>query len=140
MQDIGLPTLTLKATGNVPVSVFVALDASAPRGVAVAGANVRTIGISEVGQRSAPNLIEALGGTATAYAAIANDELGVYTQGHVALVTAGTGGFTNGDLLESAAGGLAVTSTVTGHFVGAVALDTVPAGAQGLVLIIRDVK
>lgn len=106
------------ASGNINPSVFVKLDTSNNFSVLQAGANARTIGITSEGTKYAP------GTNSNTYNAVQGDEVTVYGLGDVCLLTIGSGGCTVGDLLESDANGAGVTSTTSGHAVGAVALET----------------
>jgi phosphoribosylformylglycinamidine (FGAM) synthase-like amidotransferase family enzyme len=69
-------------------------------------------------------------GFVTSEQATAGKPVTVRTDGF-SLAVAGTGGFTRGDKLTAAAGGVLVTTTTAAHKVCAIAEDTVAAGELG---------
>ena len=124
------------ANGNINVSVFIKPDPSIYCGYIQAGSGDKPIGISGEGMYSAPNLINALGGSSTTtYVATAGQEFLAYNEGDVCPLTAGTGGWTNGDFLKPDTNGNGITTTTVGDYYDARALSTVVAGALGQVQI-----
>ena len=113
------PNLTLKATGNITPSRIVKLVSGTDHGVAIsASATSPNIGVAQQGTRRAPGT-----GDDDGYAAIAGENIGVYSAGSgVGLVElAGTSAV--GDALTSDANGRAVTTTTEGDFIIGWALE-----------------
>jgi len=120
--------------GNVGVSCFVKPYTSADNTVAIASTNDIIAGISSEAGR-APNLPGV-----TVYAGITGDQMKVYGDGQVCLLTLGTGGATAGDKLKSDSSGYGVVAATTGTTVqqiGAEALQTGSAGDRIKVRVLR---
>ena len=109
------------AGGNVRVSRFVKSDTSDDFQVLEADANERVIGISQEGAREAPLP------NVTLYAGQDGDNMQVYQQGDICLLTLGSGGATRGSRLKSDADGAGVEIAAIGatqQFYGALALES----------------
>lgn len=121
-----------KANGTISPAVFVKIDTTGD-GLAIqaAAATDLTVGVSQVGMKRAPGLP----GSDNTIAAQAGDMIQVYSIGDVCLLTFG-GTVTRGDLLTSNASGQGITTTTTGNWCGARALQSGTTGSQGLVQIV----
>ena len=130
----------MQAAGNITRASFVKVYTSANNQVVAAGANDRTIGIAQIGGRTAPLPSETQD---PAYAAQANENLLVHTldnQRDDVVLQIGSGGCTAGDELKSDASGygvVAATGTVTRQNIGAIALETASAGELCKVMIVN---
>lgn len=120
-----------RAGGNINPSSFVKVDTSADNQCLQAGAGEHAIAISQAGTKDAPGITGA-----TAYAAQSGDNIEVFGQGELCNLLAGTGGFVRGDFLKSDANGAGVTTTSSGDFVGAYALESAAAGTLGRVQVL----
>lgn len=119
MSSQYIVTPNLEANGNILPSVFVKQDLTQDFSVIQSTANARTFAISQPGVKYPPGTPGDQG-----YAFIQGDACTLYGPGSVCLLAIGSGGVTRGDLLESDANGAGVTSTTSGHNVGAVALES----------------
>jgi hypothetical protein len=120
----------VRANGSINVSTFVKLDSSTSDRVIACGATTdKPLGISQEFGDTPPTP-----GAASGVAAIAGEPIVVYTVGDVCYLTAGSAGWTAGDLLTSDANGNGTTATTSNWF-GAIALATVPASALGIVQV-----
>lgn len=127
-------TIQFVAGGSITPASFVKVSTAADFTALIAGANDPVIGISSAAAHDAP-----ISGASTT-AAESGDSLEVHPIGSVALLTAGSGGWTRGDELKSDSSGYGVTRATTGttvQQVGAIALESVAAGEIGRVLVIR---
>lgn len=127
-------TIPFEAGGSIAPSIFVKVSTAADFKVLAAGANDAVIGISSAAAHDAP-----LSGASTT-AAESGDSLEVHPIGSVALLQAGSGGWTRGDELKSDSSGYGVTRATTGttvQNVGAIALESASEGEFGRVLVIR---
>lgn len=111
-------------SGNITPSRFVKIDTSKAGGyVLQAGAGDVVIGIAQPGTRQAP-----FPGLDDGYAGIADvNIIEVHTEQDHCWVEAG-GTITNGDLLKSGSGGVAVTAASDGDYYGARALQSGTSG------------
>lgn len=125
------------ADGNINPSCFVKMSTTQDNRVLQAAANTdKIIGISQVGTRDPQGL-----SGASAVAAAQGDPIKVYSQGDVCSLVAGSGGWTRGDWLVSDANGNGVTAPTSGVgtiYVGAIALESAAASAQGRVVVFLD--
>jgi hypothetical protein len=116
------------ANGTIRVSRFVKVDTTRNNAVVEGTANAAIRGISQEGGRVAP--IPSVT-TDPVQAAIAGENINVYTSGEDCLLRIGSGGCTAGDYLESDADGDGVTVAATAasvRNVGAQALETAVEG------------
>lgn len=120
----------LIAGGNILPASFVKVSTAADTTALQAGAGEKTIGIVNKYPRTRPNI-----DSATAYHAIAGDDIELFGLGDICLLKIGTGGCTRGDYLKSDASGSGVTAG-TGEFAGAIALQTRLVDEYALVQII----
>jgi hypothetical protein len=111
---------TKVASGNIKPSRFVKIVSQTDGQVAQAGAGNRTFGISQEGTRNTP-----LAGFDDGYAAIANENLHIYTPGDVdVLLMIGSGGCAPGDRLKAGSDGEGIVTTTNLDEVGAIAEST----------------
>ena len=121
------------AAGNISPATFVILDNAAGLENQVLQATSATsrplYGVSMNGTHNVP--IQFPGGTNPddGYAAVANQDIGVFTEGDRCQITAGAA-FNAGDLLTADSSGRAIATTTDGNFVGAVALEGATAANQ----------
>jgi len=120
--------ISMTANGNIAPSRFVISDTSADGKVTQAGAGGRVIGVSQQGTRRTP-----YSSLDDGYAAIAGEDLMVYTQGAECWLELG-GTVANGDRLKSDANGKGVATTTDRDEWGAVAMQ---AGASGKLIKVR---
>jgi hypothetical protein len=120
------------AGGQIAPCTFVKVDTTADNQCLQAGANDRIIGVAQEGQRYTPGLP----GGQQMVAATTGENLGVFGLGNGCMLFAGSGGFTRGDWLESDANGFGVTSSTSGHYIGAIALESAASGVKGLVEVV----
>jgi hypothetical protein len=114
----------LIAGGNILPSVFCTMDGNSYEVVASVSGD-HPIGISQVGTHDPPGVAGA-----TAYAAVSGQELQVFTEGDVCLLTVATGVTAGQFLMPGSTNGYGIPQT-TGNWYGAVALESVSA-AVGL--------
>jgi hypothetical protein len=126
-----MPSPNFRASGVITTASFVKVDASNDNSVLQAGSGDRPIGVSMESAQLAP-----FGSNSTAAATAAGDEIRVYGQGEICNLTAGSGGFTVGDMLKPDANGNGLTTVTANDLIGAVALETTAAGAQGRVYVV----
>lgn len=107
------------ANGNIAPSRFVKLDTTAVGKVLQSGAGEKTYGISQEGTRNPP-----YPSLDDGYAAIAGENLNVYTEPQECWLQIGSGGCTVDDWLKADADGKGVTTTTETDNAGAVALET----------------
>ena len=115
-----------RATGTIRVSRFV--TPSADSSVAESNSGDLPVGISQQGGRAAPVPANT---TSPVEAAIAGDQLNVFSEGEFCLLTLGVGGCTAGALLKSDndGQGVALAGTAgTREFYGARAIEAGTAG------------
>ncbi len=126
-----MPSYTKVANGNVAPSRFVKLDTTTEGRVLQATAGDKIYGISQQGTRNTP-----YGALDDGFAAIAGENLNIYgpPEKDVLLELGGT--VTRGDSLKSDANGKGVTTTSTGDWIGAIALDS---GATGDLIPIQTI-
>lgn len=128
--------LMMRANGTIRVSRFVKIDTADNNSVLECGTNGKAFGISQHGGRTAP-IPEVT--TDPVQAAIAGENLQVFTAGQCCLLFLGTGGCVAGDYLKSDSTGGGVKSAVGGfgvnQRVGAIALETASAGELAMVQV-----
>ena len=109
------------SNGNIPVSAIVKFDATSPfRVIVAAAATDALIGVSSEAVDKAPIPQD----TSAQYAAVAGEDLKVYTTGDSCSVTTGTGGFTAGDAVTSDGSGNGITTTTDKNIYVGRAVDT----------------
>lgn len=104
-----------KANGNIAPSRFVKVDTSGDELVAQAGAGEDIFGISQAGTRRVP-----YGALDDGYAAIAGEDLEVFSIGEVCLLELG-GTVTAGARLKADSNGKGVTASSDADYYGAIA-------------------
>lgn len=109
-----------RAGGTIGPSLFVKLDTTADNQVLQGTANSKLIGVSQEGMKRTPGLP----GSDTTIAAEITDEIDVFGEGDVCMLTTGAA-VVRGDWLQSDAAGKAIAAAGAGeHFVGAIALES----------------
>ena len=118
--------------GTIAPSVLVKLSTSADNTCLQAVANDKCIGISQPGTR------DPQGVSSNTYAAASGDTIELFGLGDICNLTAGTGGWTRGDLLVSDANGNGITAATDGTLqnIAAIALESTTAGQLGRVQIV----
>lgn len=127
-------TIPFEAGGSIAPSIFVKVSTAADFKVLAAGANDAVIGISSAAAHDAPIP------SAATTAAVSGQSVEVHPIGSVALLLAGTGGWTRGGELIADTDGTGIARATTGttiQNVGAIALESASAGEYGRVLIVR---
>ena len=125
--------IPLTATGNVNRSTFIALDTStAYYGKQCVNNTTISIGISGESFESPPQ-----SGAGTYHATDGNAMGQWYGPGAVCPLVAGAGGWSIGDQLTANANGEGITTTTSGNWVGAQALEAASAGEMGFVRIVQ---
>ena len=119
-------TPNLYAGGVIAPMTFVMLDVANAFHVLQATANAPVVGVCQVGAHDPGGYP----GSSANAVTVAGQPLEIFGVGAVVSLVIGTGGCTTGDYLESDSAGRGVTSTTTGHNVGARALE--PAAANGI--------
>lgn len=114
-----MPCFSRVANGNITPSSFVKLDTTTEGRVLQCGAGNKIYGIAQPGTRMTP-----LAGLDDGNAAIAGENLMIYgpPEKDVMLTLGGT--VTRGDSLKSDGSGFGITTTSTGDWIGAIALDS----------------
>ena len=113
------PNLTLKATGNVTPSRIVKLVSGTDHGVTIsASATSPNIGVAQMGTRRAPGTADDDG-----YAAIAGENVGVYSAGSGMSPVEIGGTVAVGDALTANSSGQAIATTTEGDFIIGWALE-----------------
>lgn len=108
------------AGGTIAPARFVMVSTAADNTALQATANAKLIGVSQEGMKRTPGLA----GSDDTIAAEANDEIDVFGEGDVAMLTTGAA-VVRGDWLQADAAGKAIAAAGVGaHFVGAVALES----------------
>lgn len=133
-----LTELPGSASGNILPSAFVSCNTSSSvSSYLQSNTNDMPIGIAQEGINVAPNLITALSPstTTTDYAASKSQELQIFFCGDVCLLTAGSAGWTNGDLLGPDANGYGYKVPSNSYY-GAKALSSASSGDLGMVLVV----
>lgn len=121
------------ANGNVPMSSIVKPDSSAPfRVIVAAAATDPLIGVASEAADRTPIPQD----TGTQYAAIAGEDLKVYTVGDECSVQTASTGLATGDAVTSDGSGNGVTTTTTHNVYVGRALDTL--ATTGLVRILVE--
>lgn len=126
---------TKVATGNITPCSFVKQSTTLDGKVTLCGAGDKIYGISQKGTRNPP-----LSPLDDGYAAIAGENVMLYTFPDTTLLTIGTGGCAPGDRLKADASGFGVATTSTGDEIGAVALGTGASGDQVPVKLISPTQ
>jgi hypothetical protein len=123
---------SLIAGGNINPASFVMPSTVADNTGLQCTANTLPIGISDVGTDTPPGVVGS--GTLNAKA---TEPISLFALGDVCNLTAGSGGWTQGQFLKSDASGNGIPVATSGvaQAVGARALETTPAGQQGLVQV-----
>jgi len=107
------PNLQLKANGNITPSRIVKLVSGTDNGVTIsAAATSVNIGVAQKGTRRAPGT-----GDDDGFAAIAGENVGVYSAGSGTAVVEAGGTVAVGDALTSDANGRAIATTTDGDFI-----------------------
>ena len=117
------------ANGNIKPYRFVRMDTTADFKVLAAtdgssSHGTENIGISQPGTRKPP-----LSPLDDGYAAIAGEEILVWEENDECLLITGAA-VTNGDNLKSDSDGRGITGSVSGNYIGAVAMQTATAANQ----------
>jgi hypothetical protein len=123
-------TPNLYAGGVIAPMTFVMMDVSNAFHVLQATANAIPVGVTQVGSHDAGGYP----GSSANAVTVAGQPLEIFGPGSVVGLVIGTGGCTTGDFLESDSSGRGVTSSVSGHNVGALALE--PAAANGVARVL----
>lgn len=123
---------TKVANGNIAPSRFVKIDTTAKDRVLQAGAGDKCYGVSQPGVRNAP-----WAPLDDGYAAIAGENLMIYGSPSKDIKLELGGTVTAGDSLKSDANGKGVTTTTTGDWIGAEAMES---GVTGDVVRVRVVE
>lgn len=119
MNGYAPPGLQMIAGGNIPPSRIVKISTAADSTVLVsASATSPNFGVSQIGTRRAPGT-----GDDDGYAAIAGENIGVYSAACVCPVEAG-GTITSGAALTADSNGRAITTTTEGDFIIGWALES----------------
>jgi len=126
-------TPTFKAGANINPAVFCKLDTTAAYQIVQAGAGELAPFISQRGSKYAPGL----SGSTTLVAESGDTGVQVFGQGEVTFLTAGSGGFVQGDKLKSDANGFGITTVTAADIYNAIALETAASGQVGSVLIVN---
>jgi hypothetical protein len=122
---------TFTANNSIQICSFVKLDTSSnDRVIQATSASDKVIGIASVYPNEPPIPLN----SSPTVAAIAGQGIAVYQPGECTILTAGSQGWTSGDLLVAGANGAAYTATTGNHY-GARALATVTAGSKGFVRV-----
>lgn len=122
-----MPSKAFRANGTIRVARFVKIDPADNNSVLECDANERTIGISQIGGRTAP--IPSVT-TDPPEAAQSGEDVMVHLQGENCLLLIGSGGVTAGGLLKADADGKGVAIDETAgnkEEAGAIALETAAA-------------
>lgn len=132
------------ANGNITVSSFVDIDATAQFRVKQSGTGSRPVGISQIGPQTAPGLVYGLTQGSTnpvPYAATAGKELEIFGPGDICWLMVGTGGgVTAGDFLKPDAQGNALTTTTPNDIVAAQTFQSGNAGNLVVVVSLPPLK
>lgn len=116
------------ANGTIRVSRFVKVDTSRNNAVVEGTANAAVMGISQEGGRVSP--IPSVT-TDPVQAAIAGENVSVYTVGDICKLRIGSGGATAGDYLESDADGDGVTAAATAETVRQIGAKALESASEG---------
>lgn len=127
---------SFRANGTIRVGRFVKQDPADANSIKEAGANERSVGISDMGGRTAP--IPSVTADPPEAAQSGEDCTVFSTPGETCLLYAGSGGWSAGDELKSDANGAGVKLATTGttiQEVGAQAESDCAAGSYGQVRV-----
>jgi hypothetical protein len=128
--------LSFVASAPIAPSTFVMMDPNNGYQVVQAtGTTKPMIGVAQKGTNVAGGLATALGASETNYAAIANQQLEVFTSGDVCPLSIGAGGCVPGSLLTADSSGNGIVAS-SGNYYGAEALDFGNSGDLVNVLVI----
>ena len=124
-------TPNLLANGNIAPASFVKIDPSNPLQALQAGVGDTPIGISGPGTDTAPGTTGA-----TSNEAVAGEGPLIYGPGSIVELTAGSAGWTQGNLLKPDTNGNGTPITNVYDVAGAIALDSANAGELSRVMVL----
>jgi hypothetical protein len=113
------------AGGNIPPFVFVQQVTTQPNQCIIAASGAKVIGVSPRYTRHPPGAFFNDDG----YAAIATEDIQIFSENETCMIQIGTGGCAAGDYLKPDAGGTGTAIVAsTGNFYGAIASRAAAAG------------